>query len=172
MAELGSVRASAPDTVVIGAGLGMFVSSFLPWHSASFAVLGIAGSTTADAWDSGFGAWFSVLLLVAAAGVTLASALEQRWRAAPSRPLVTLGLTALGLVMLVLHWVRFSDDDGGLGKLGGVNQGGGQWGHIDLAPVLSASSGAGAGLYLGLVAAVLAVVASLLTLRDDHVRLG
>jgi hypothetical protein len=147
------------DRVVIGAALLAYISSFLPWYSASITVLGVDRSSGVDAWNAGFGAWFAVLLLVAAGGVVLLDAFGGRVTLPASRPLITLGLSALAVLTIVLRWVTFPDASGGLGgRLG-------ELGDFDLDSAFAVSSGAGFGLYLGLIAAIVAVVASLLALR-------
>jgi hypothetical protein len=151
------------DRVVIGAALLAYISSFLPWYSASITVLGIDRSSGVDAWNAGFGAWFAVLLLVAAGGVVLLDAFGRRVTLPASRPLITLGLAALAVLTIVLRWVTFPDASGGLDtrKVDRL----GELGDFDLGSAFAVSSGAGVGLYLGLIAAVAASVASLLALR-------
>ncbi|MBV8541108.1 MAG: hypothetical protein JO063_09635 [Pseudonocardiales bacterium] len=144
-------RVTAPGWVVVGAGLLAYGSSFLPWRTARFSVLGINRSLSWDAWHAGSGAWLSVLLLVVAGVLVLVSASRGPGLTA-SRSLIMLGLSVLAFVTLVLRWVTFPEADGGLGD-------------VDVGGAFTVSSGAGVGLYLGLVAAVGAVVASLVTFR-------
>lgn len=149
MMRADSTKVTILDWIVVGAGLLAYISSFLPWYQTRVSVLGTERFTGADnAWNAGFGAWFSVLLLVAAGGVVLASTMGMRL--ATLRPLITLGLSALALITVVLRWVTISDTDSGPGDLG----------DIDVDGLFAVSSGAGFGLYLGLIAAVAAVVAS------------
>jgi hypothetical protein len=152
------------DRVVIGAALLAYISSFLPWYSASITVLGIDRSSGVDAWNAGFGAWFAVLLLIAAAGVVLLDAFGGRVTLPASRPLITLGLSALAVLTIVLRWVTFPDASGGLDtrKVDRL----GELGDFDLGSAFAVSSGAGVGLYLGLIAAVAASLASSLALRS------
>ncbi|MGH3868745.1 MAG: hypothetical protein ACRDQ4_22020 [Pseudonocardiaceae bacterium] len=161
MAGFGAARVRTLDWVVIGAGLLAWGSSFLPWYTSTVTVnvsiLGInrSGSPVSrDAWHAGLGAWCSVLLLLVASAVVLASTLGGL-RLTSSRSLITLGVSVLALVALVLRWVTFPDASGELDELGDVN----------LGSAFTVSSGAGVGLYLGLVAAIAAVVASSLTFR-------
>ena len=154
MAGFGAARVTNLDWVVIGAGLLAWGASFLPWHTVSVSILSINRSASADAWHAGFGAWCSVLLLVAASVVVAASTLGGL-RLAASRSLITLGVSVLALVALVARWVTFPDASGGLGGQG----------DVDLGSAFAVSSGAGAGLYLVLIAAIAAVVASSLTFR-------
>jgi hypothetical protein len=158
MAGSAAAKVTGLDRVVIGTGLLAYISSFLPWYRASVSVLGIDRSADVNAWHAGFGAWFSVLLLVAAGVMVLVSTLGGRLRPT-SRPLITLVLSALAVVTIVLRWVTFPDASGGLGgRLG-------ELGEFDLGNAFSVSSGADYGLYLGLIAAIAAVVTSLLRFR-------
>ncbi|MDQ2790636.1 MAG: hypothetical protein DLM60_18185 [Pseudonocardiales bacterium] len=170
MAESHAGAVRTLDWVVIGAALLAYVSSFLPWYSASISILGIDRSADVDAWNAGFGAWFSVLLLVAAGGWVLVSAFGGRLTLPGSRSLITLGLSALAVVTIALRWATFPDATGGadapkLDRLG-------ELGDFDLGSAFGVSSGAGAGLYLGLIAASTAVVASVLTLRSAGSNIG
>ncbi|MDQ2881906.1 MAG: hypothetical protein M3Y48_11950 [Actinomycetota bacterium] len=160
--QAGTVRTL--DWVVIGAALLAYISSFLPWYSASITILGIDRSADVDAWNAGFGAWFSVLLLVAAGGWVLVSAFGGRLTLPGSRSLITLGLSALAVITIVMRWATFPDPTGGVDapKLDRL----GELGNFDLGSAFGVSSGAGAGLYLGLIAASTAVVASMLALRS------
>jgi hypothetical protein len=160
MAGSATAKVTGLDWVVIGAGLLAYIASYLPWYRAKLSVLGIDRSAQINAWNAGFGAWFSVLLLVVAASVVLISTLGGRRLSVPtSRPLITLVVSALAFITIVLRWVTFPNASGGLsGHLG-------ELGDFDLDSAFTVSHGAGYGLYLGLIAAVMAVVASLLTFR-------
>jgi hypothetical protein len=160
MAGSDTAKITGLDWVVIGAGLLAYISSYLPWYQASVSVLGITRPIRRDdAWNAHFGAWFSVLLLVVVAGLVLASTLGGRLRLPTSRPLITLVLSVLAFVTIVLRWVTFPDASGGLGgRLG-------ELGDFDPGSAFTVSSGAGSGLYLGLIAAIAAVVASWFTFR-------
>jgi hypothetical protein len=157
MVGFDSTKVATLDWIVVGAGVLAYISSFLPWYSYSVSVslFRFEQSTTANvnAWNAGFGAWFSVLLLVVAGGVVLASTMGLRLPTA--RSLITLGLSALAFVTILLRWATFPDTDGRQGDLGDIDVGG----------FLAASSGAGFGLYLGLIAAIAAAAASLLMVR-------
>lgn len=156
MARSDSVTVTTLDWVVIGAGVLAYVASFLPWYGASISVFGVGGSASVNAWNAGFGAWFSVLLVVAS-GVTLVSMMAARLRLPVSRSLITLGLSALAVVTILLRWVTYPDASRGSGDLA----------DISVDSLVTASSGAGSGLYLGLIAALAAVVASLLAFRAE-----
>jgi hypothetical protein len=157
MAGSGAAKVAALDLIVVGAGLLAYISSFLPWYTASISVLSINRSASVDAWHAGFRAYFSVLLLVVAGVLVLVSTLRGPVLTA-SRSLITLGVSVLALVTLVLRWMTFPDAGSGLGKPDDL-------GGFDLGNAFTVSSGAGVGLYLGLIAAIAAVVASLLTFR-------
>jgi hypothetical protein len=158
MAGPTAAKMTAPDGVVVGAGVLAYISSFLPWYTVSFSVLSTPGFMDRDAWHAGFGAYLSVLLLLAASTVVLVSTVGGLGRSTATS-LITLGISVLALVTLVLRWVTFPDASGGLGRLGALGD------FFDLSSAFAVSSGAGVGLYLGLSAAIAAVVASLFTFR-------
>ncbi|HEY6423141.1 MAG TPA: hypothetical protein VIY28_07805 [Pseudonocardiaceae bacterium] len=147
------MKATTLDWVVVGAGLLAYISSFFRWYQTSISVFGIERSAGVNAWNAGFGAWFAVLLLVVAGGLVLASMLVG-WRGAPT-PLITLGASTLAFVTIVLRWVTFPDANGGQV---GVDD-------VEIGSLFTASGGAGFGLYVGLIAALAAAVASFLSFR-------
>lgn len=165
MTRSDAAKVTALDWVVIGAGLLAYISSLLPWYvfTASVPILGITRSASANAWHAGIGAWLSVLMLVAAAALVLASTLGGRGGRAASRSLIALVLAALAIITIVLRWTTFPDANGGLGRVGHL--GDFTVGDVNLGGAFSVTSGAGYGLYLGLIAAVAAAVASLLNFR-------
>jgi hypothetical protein len=151
MAGFDARKVTTLDWVVIGGGLLAFISSFFPWYSASVSFNGIKNSDGVSAWGAGFAAWFSVLLLVVAAGLVLANAMGSLQVKMPAPlPLITLGLAAAAFVIILLRWVTFPDVNNGLSGLGDG---------------FSASSGAGFGLYLGLLCAIAVGAASFLIYR-------
>ena len=166
MAGSEATRITALDWVVVAAGVLAYICAFLPWYTltASVPMLGLTQSTNVNAWRAGFGAWFSVLLLVAAAGVVLASTVGGRLRRPASRSLITLALAALAFITIVLRWATFPDAAGGLGRNGEL--GDVQLGAFNLGNAFRVTSGASIGLYLGLGAAVVALAASSLTFRS------
>jgi hypothetical protein len=157
MVGSGAARLTALDWVVVGAGLLAYISSFLPWYTTSVSILGINRSASADAWHAGVGAWCSVLLLMLAGVLVLVGTLGGLGASA-SRSLLTLGASVLAFIALVLRWVTYPDVGSGLGKSDDL-------GGLDLGSAVTASSGAGVGLYLGLIAVIAGVVASLLAFR-------
>ncbi len=148
MVRSDSTKAGTLDWVVVAAGLLAYISSFFPWYRTRVSVLGIDRSAVANAWNAGIGAWLPVLLLVVAGGVVLASTMGVRLPA--SKWLITLGLSALAFITILLRWVTYPDATGTRGDLD----------NVDVDGLFAVSTGAGFGLYLGLTAAIVAVVAS------------
>ena len=162
MAVSDAARVTVLDGAIIGAGLLAFISSLLPWYvfTASIPFFGITQSAHANAWHAGTGAWLSVLLLIAAAVVVLAGTMGGRPIPAAPRSLITLVVTALAFITIVLRLVTFPDPSGGRGRIGDLVHF--DLGDINLSGALTFSSGAGYGLYLGMTAAAVAAVASLI----------
>jgi len=148
MAGFDPKKVTTLEWVVIGAGGLAFISSFFPWYKASVSFSGISHSEGASAWSAGFAAWFSVLLLMVAAGMVLANSMGVQMKLPTPLPVAALGLAVLAFVLIVLRWLTFP----GVPDLG-------------LGGDLKASSGAGFGLYLGLICALAIAVASFLTFR-------
>ena len=163
MAGSDAAKVTVLDWAIIGAGGLAFISSLLPWYSftASVPFFGITQSAHADAWHAGVGAWLAVLLLIAAAGLVLVDTMGRRLMPATSRSPITLVVSALAFITIVLRLVTFPDPSGGLGRVGDLVHF--DLGDINLSGALSFSSGAGYGLYLGMLAAAVATVASLIT---------
>ena len=144
MANFDPARVSKAEWIGLGAGLLAFIASFLPWFSLSAGFISIS----ANAWSLGFLAWFPVLLMVAAAGVLLAQQLGVNMPSIrPSWPLILFGVAVLSLLLILLRWVTMSSETDGL-ALAGV------------------SYGAGFGLYVGLVAAILLGLSQFLVFRS------
>ena len=124
------------DWAVIGAGVVGFIASFLPWYTISFDIPGLVSvSESASGWHS-FLSWFSMLLLLAAAGLVLAREAGTQINLPVPTAVATLALSALAFLLILLRWVT-----------------------------LDSGVGAGFGLYLGLICSVVAGVASFLTFR-------
>lgn len=140
MAEFDPSRLSKLDWVVVGAGGAAFIDSFLPWYRVT-TVFGL-GSASLSAWGIGFAAWFSVLLLAAAAGLLVTRAFGTEIPLPVPVPVATLGAAALAVLLILLRWLTLPRSD-----------------------VIAASAGAGFGLYLGLLLAIASGVASYLTFR-------
>lgn len=144
MASFDPARVSRAEWIGLGAGLVAFIASYLPWFSLSAGLF----SFSANAWDLGFFAWFPVLLMVAAAGVILAQQLGTNLPTVrPGWPLLLLGVAALSLILILIRWLTLSGESGG-GLFGTV------------------SYGAGFGLYVGLVAAILLGVSQYMVIRS------
>jgi hypothetical protein len=145
MAEFDVKRVNPLEWAGIGAGLLAFLVSFFPWYSIDFEGLG-GGSLSA--WNTGFLAWFSVLLLMVAGGLVLAPHLGMQ---VARLPLIWLGVAAAAVVFILIRWLTLPDD-GGLGGFGLLEDSG-----ID--------SGAGFGLIVGLIAALVSGAAAFLVFR-------
>jgi hypothetical protein len=143
MASFDVKRVTPLEWAGIGAGVLAFIFSFFTWVSASvegLEGLGLSGSVSSgSAWDAGFLAWFSVLLLVAAAVVV---ALPHFGTQVPNRAMIWLILSGLAVVFIVLRWLTYSSND-----------------------AFGVSFGAGFGTYIGLLLAVVSGVAAFLTFR-------
>ena len=114
MAVIGGRNVGTNDLVVMGAGALMFIDSFLPWYGIKIAHF---PGSNASGWSAGFGAWFSVLLVVAVAGVVAARVFGGR--AMPpvaggsvSWPLILGGVSVLAVLIILLRWVTFPDGAG------------------------------------------------------------
>ncbi|WP_156934895.1 hypothetical protein [Pseudonocardia spinosispora] len=141
------------NEVVAGAGLFAFISSFLPWYGSTVTVLGLRSTSSLDAWDSGFAAWFAVLLLAGAGVLALLGLVDGRQRRSIPRWLAMLGLSILAFGLILGRWATFRDQ--------AVLQGTSQHFDISVGGAFSASGGVQSGLYLCLLAAIVAVVGSI-----------
>jgi hypothetical protein len=143
MAVIGGRNVGTNDLVVMGAGALMFIDSFLPWYGASF--LGISRSS--GAWNSGLGAWFSVLLVMVVAGSIAGRVFAGRrmpvvGNGAVSWNVINIALSVLAFVIILLRWVTYPDAPSGSGI----------------------SAGAKVGTYLGLIIAAVQAVFGYLSL--------
>lgn len=142
MAEFDVKRVTPLEWAGGGAGLLAFIVSFFPWYS--FDVEGFGGDSY-SAWSTGFLAWFPVLLLMGAGVVVL---LPHFGVQVARLPLIWLSLAGAATLFILLRWLTLPDDGFGLGILGeGID------------------SGAGVGLILGLIVAIVSTVAAFLTFR-------
>jgi hypothetical protein len=144
MASFDVKRVTPLEWAGIGAGALAFIVSFFPWYSIDFGDTGFPGlslDTSASAWDSGFLAWFSMLLLLAVGVMVI---LPHFGTQVPNLPMLWLGLSALSLLFVILRWVTF-DTFGG-------------------------AAGAGFGLFVGLVLALASGAAGFLTFRASNSR--
>jgi hypothetical protein len=145
MAEFDLKRVTPLEWAGSGAGALAFIVSFFPWYSFDFE--GFVGGT-ASAWNSGFLAWFAVLLLVGAGVVVL---LPHFGVQVARLPLIWLSLAGAATLFILLRWLTLPDD-GGLGGFGVLGETG-------------IESGAGFGLILGLIVAAVSTVAAFLVFR-------
>lgn len=151
MAGFDPARVTKAEWIGLGAGVLAFVASFLPWWEVSFsgpaAGLGFVADGSLSAWSLGFFAWFPVLLLVASAGVMLAGHLgAQIPSVRVGWPVILLGVSVIALVIILLRWLTLPSPSGAFALTG-------------------VSYGAGFGLYVGLIAAVLFGLAQYLIFR-------
>lgn len=145
MADFDVKRVTTLEWTGIGAGALALIASLLPWYSVD--VAGFGGGSL-SAWNSGFIAWFPMLLVLVAGGAVLATHFGVNVNRLPLTWLVVSGLAVL---LVLLRWVTLPDD-GGLGGFGLGASG------VD--------SGAGFGLILGLIVAIASTVAAFLNFRS------
>jgi len=129
--------------IVLGAGAVAFIVTFFPWYSVS--IHGSVGDPgldgSANAWSVGFAAWFPMLLLVALAGL-IGAALKGVQIAIPvGLQWVALGVSSLAAFIVLIRWLTYERGNSYV------------------------SAGAGFGLYIGLLAALATVVASVAVVR-------
>ncbi len=99
MANFDPKRVTPIEWAGIGAGVAAFLFSFFPWISVDVLdTLSVSGS----AWESGFLAWFSVLLLIGAAVVVF---LPHVGTDVPNRTVLWLGFAGAAAVFILLRWV-------------------------------------------------------------------
>ena len=110
MAEFDVKRVTTLEWAGIGAGVLAFIVSFFPWVSIDFGdefgTLGIDTSVSGSAWDAGFLAWFSVLLLLGAAVVVI---LPHFGTVVPQRSMIWLGVSAAAFVFILLRWLTYDE---------------------------------------------------------------
>lgn len=109
MAEFDVKRVTPLEWAGIGAGALAFIVSFFPWVSIDFgndlgSLAGIDTSVTGSAWDAGFLAWFSVLLLLGAAVVVI---LPHFGTQVPQRTMIWLGVSVAAFVFILLRSVTY-----------------------------------------------------------------
>lgn len=148
MAEFDVKQVSTPQWLGIGAGLLALIDSFLPWYSISIEQGSLSRSESGGAWDVGFIAWFSILLLIAAAVI---AALPLLGKTVPSGNIIWLGLAGLAFVLILVRWLTYESS-------------------ADLPPgvedVPGFSAGASFGTILGLILAAVSAVGAFLAYRS------
>jgi hypothetical protein len=143
MAVIGGRNVGNNDLVVMGAGVLILIDSFLPWYGASFGGF----SATVSGWNAGFGAWFSILLVIAVAGVTAARVFAGRslpsvGGGAVSWTFLTAAVSAVAFIIMLLRWVTFPSGSHGV------------------------SAGGKFGIYIGLIIAIVQTVYGYLSITQ------
>ncbi|HZP73586.1 MAG TPA: hypothetical protein VFA97_09440 [Gaiellaceae bacterium] len=136
-------RLSRLDWGIAGGAAVAFISAFLPWWGYSGPVNILNASVSG--WSAGFWAWAGVLLVTLAGVFLVLRRMETSLPELPVGPaLLTAGLAALGTVFILIRWVSLPSAHG----LGG-------------------SVGAKYGLFLGLIAAIVATACAVIELRES-----
>lgn len=106
MAEFDVKRVSTLEWAGIGAGVLAFIVSFFPWISVDLGGLAdLAGvDVTGSAWDAGFLAWFSVILLLAVAVVV---ALPHFGTDVPQRSMIWMIAGGVAFLFILLRWLTY-----------------------------------------------------------------
>jgi hypothetical protein len=133
MARIGGRDVATYDLGVLGAGLLVFIASFLPWYGVKIDHY----SGTTSGWHSGFLAWFPILLSIAIAAAVAAQALGRARvpSVGPLQPALVLTIvSAFALLLIIIRWATLPD--------------------VPAILVGQAKAGARAGLFLGLFGAL------------------
>jgi hypothetical protein len=115
MAVIAGRNVGTNDLVVMGAGVVMIVDSFLPWWGAKHTSL-----ANTSGWNAGFGAWFSILLVIAVAAVAATRIFAGRTmptvaNGAVSWTFLTAAVSALAVIIILLRWLTFPSFGGAAG---------------------------------------------------------
>jgi hypothetical protein len=111
------------QAIVIG-GLLMFIDSFFAWYglsggsSSELKALGI--QTSVSAWSAGFGAWFSVVLVLAVAVVAVLGALGRLPFTQLMIGFLEFSGGVLAAVIVLLRWMTYQTASGGGGSVGAL----------------------------------------------------
>ena len=151
MAVIGGRDVGTNDLAIMGVGVLAFIDTFLPWSGADY---GILGSRSNSAWTSGFGAWFSLILLIAVAGSVAAKVFAGRNTGAVgtssvSWNLLNLIVPVVATIIVLLRWATYGTPPG----LGVSN------------------AGARVGTYIGLILAIVQAIFAYLALMSAGERL-
>jgi hypothetical protein len=143
MAKIGGRDVATNDLGLMGGGLLVLISSFLPWYGASFR--GFSDSTSG--WNSGFLAWFPILLCIAIAGVVAArefggARLPATGPVGPA--LLLLLVAAFATLLILLRWLTLPSSD-----FPGVD------------------TGARVGLFIGLIGAIIQTAFAAIAFRSS-----
>ncbi len=138
-------KLSRPDQAIIGGAGLVFISGFLPWWGYSGPLALYGGSI--DGWSAGFTAWAGTLLLTLAGVYLFLRRAEVQLPTLPVGPSVLVaGLSALGLLLVVLRWLTLPSVHSGL----------------------AGSIGARYGIWLALIAGVIEASAAIVELRASE----
>ena len=110
--------------VIVAGGLLMLIDSFFGWYGLSgngaSELKALGYKTSVSAWNAGFGAWFTVLLLLAVAAVAVLAALGRL----PFAPLMVGFLefagSVLAVVVVLLRWMTYQTASGGGSSVGAL----------------------------------------------------
>jgi hypothetical protein len=147
MAVIGGRNVGNNDLAVMGAGVLMFIDSFLPWYGVT--IKGASGfpggSASVSAWHF-FGAWFPLLLVLAVAGVTASRVFGGRTlppiaNGAVSWNLIAGAVSTLAALIILIRWLTYPSASG-----------------------FGVSAGAKFGTYVGLIIAIVQAVFGYLTI--------
>lgn len=142
MAQLDVKKLTPIDWVVIGGAGLAFISTFLPWYSAS--VLGFSASVSG--WSTTYG-WLGALVMIAAGGYLLLAKAGVDLSSVKLKPVaVVLGLAALGTLIVIIRWSTLPSGSGGADGIG-------------------YSYGPSAGIYLAIISGIAESVAAFVLLR-------
>jgi len=138
-------KLSRPDQAIVGGAGLVFISGFLPWWGYTGPLALYGGSI--DGWSAGFTAWAGTLLLTLAGVYLFSRRAEVQLPTLPVGPSVLVaGLSALGLVLVVLRWLTLPSLHSGL----------------------AGSIGARYGIWVALIAGAIEVSAAIVELRASE----
>lgn len=109
---------------LVAGGVLMLIDSLFGWYGYSgdgaSELKAMGFKTSATAWGSGFGAWFSVLLVMAVAVVAVLAAQGVLDLAPVLVGFVELAGSALAVVVVLLRWMSYQTASGGGGSVGAL----------------------------------------------------
>ena len=109
---------------IVAGGVLVLIDSFFAWYglsgkeSSELKAMGYKTSVTA--WGAGFGAWFSVLLLIAVAAVTVLAAMGILKLAPLMVGFVQAAGSVLAVVVVLLRWMTYQSASGGGSSVGAL----------------------------------------------------
>jgi hypothetical protein len=109
MAEFDVKRVTTLEWAGIGAGVLAFIVSFFPWITVDFGgglaeLAGVDTSVSGSAWDAGFLAWFSCLMLI---GVAVVVVLPHFGTEVPQRSMIWMAVSAVAFLFILLRWLTY-----------------------------------------------------------------